>query len=251
MTWKLRELLEAVRALHGEDRERRVALSARGVSRNVEYATYHAFRSRDLWSEATAGIERKHLFSIWQRFFDDLAPATGTGRMQRLRFEVEASLIASARSLHAATDMLAPTLVHALALDGDPHLPENRLYPKGVAKRLGELGQFSEIVGSLREMSGDHNYSYVKALANATKHRERVEARYNVLVVPERGRQEGIRIASFNYRNRYYEACWLEEYVESVRLEVVRRVIGVGQALNSHLALQVSLGERHTAGPAA
>ena len=216
------------------------ASAADALSREFEFAEYHAWSAQALVKEALAQGQRRPAelpgVAALRQVLQESEPGRTELPLRKANCEARAHMVAFFRASHAATDLLAPVVYWGLGLDRKLRRPlhESTIGPPTVLEGLEKHGLHPRIHDEWSKLIDLDSYRYLRALANTMKHRHLVKAGFTVSLNFAPDARHGLQVGRFRY-DRVYEPKWVSDYLANEHPAVVRSVIRVGRAMNAEL----------------
>lgn len=227
VSWSLDEFVEAV-SIVGDDARNAVRSSGQGMIRETKFAAYHFRRVEELKDQMSIEGHDDPGRALMTAVAPELE-GTAEKRVLVEQFASTAHLVAGLRALHASGDLVATMLYHAFALGGAPgRLPLRRAYPDTVAAAMQARGGLDSSYTALSRFIDLGDYRYVRALSNASKHREIVRAPYTIsLRFDGSPSPHGLRVAEFREGSQVFPARGAEELTRGLHTRFVRGLLDV------------------------
>lgn len=244
-SWSLRRFRLLVGSRRDTESTLNAEAAANGLVRESHFASFHAYEAISV-VDAARRTEIKPGegpgMAAFRQFMDEFLSGDGDRPLREASFKAAAHSIAFFRSLHAATDLLAPVIYWGLGLREELAKPlsEASINPTNVASALASLHSHSKVEASLLELLSNPSFKYVRALSNSTKHRSLVPAGFSVSYDFSPDPKHGVRIGRFQY-GQEYSPRWVSDYIQDCYPDVIRGMIAVGRAVNADLASQPRL----------
>jgi hypothetical protein len=239
-SWDLIRFQNLVRSLRSPEGAASATAAAHAIAREFQFAAFHAQRSTKAMKDVrfthapadlSTGMQAVH------QLFSEAEPGEKERPLLTANFQASADLVASLRSLHAATDILGPVVYFGLGLNERVTRPpdESRLYPTTVRDQLVSNSIFPEVASKLSALLDLAAYDYLRAFVNTTKHRELVSAGFIIEFDFSDDPSHGLQFGRFRYKGRVYEPKWSDEFFKSEFSPIAEAVVAVGVALNDSL----------------
>ncbi len=244
MRWEMKQLEDAVRLQHGDAVADSLHIPTESIAWKIDMGYYHACESVRVLKEAIYDSE-----VISENDHESIAgakaiilSATGDPRATPLnaaRFHAEAHTIAAAQSLHSTADIMASVVFWALNFPQRANAPdEHHLYLYKVRGHLQNEPNCTDIHDAIDALLNLHQFKYLTAYVNTTKHRSLVQVQYTAHLNPTDNPRQGLRIKAFQYRKgqdniESYDELWAEDFLFSEAQHVRNGILTIGKALNA------------------
>jgi hypothetical protein len=240
-TWHPVEMRELSATRFGPETADRAFSAAQALTRDCNFAVFHAKKSHEIINGLQfepPDMEVPSSVALLRQIGREAEPGEFERPLAMARFEATAHIIACFRSLHAATDLLAPVIWHALDLqaNADLAIPLRALYPATLRDALVARNLFPGISAALKALIDNSCYRFVRAFVNASKHQSLVPAGFTVSFDMAEKHTAGMRIGEFEYDGDRYGPKWMADFTKDELTPVVQRIIVVLDNLNTALA---------------
>jgi hypothetical protein len=248
MRWEIKTLEDAVRAQHGDSVADSLHEATQSIAWKIEMAHYHARESirilkKAIYESDIISADDHESIAAAKAIILSAAHNSPTTLLNTARFQAEAQMIAAAQSLHSTADIMAFIVCWALNFPNQAGAPpgDNKLNLYRVRDYLQKIPQFQTITKAINALLTLHQFNYLCAYVNTTKHRSLVQAVYTAHVDPSDNPRQGIRIRSFQYRdakgnNQSFDELWGEQFLFQEAQHIREGICTIGNELNKYYA---------------
>lgn len=221
MPWNLDELRELIETIHGPEQLEKAELHINSIATKLLQANYHARLARECIEDIFKNEESP-------AFVMDLILGVNekSADFEDAKFASEANIIACAYVIHSISDVLAHLILDALAINGSDEdffdfSKINKLIPAKTTLKI-----------LVTRVLGMHQFSYLKAYVNTSKHVSMIDADYRIDL--RCNGTHGIRFKQFVYKKDSYKAKWSKDFIDEMS-EIAKLYRDIGVAINTHL----------------
>lgn len=250
MLWNMRHLENSVRARHGNIVAERLHVPADSIAWKIEMGYYHACESirvlKDAIYDSRVISQNDHeSIAAAKAILLSATKSPDAPPLNVARYQAEAHMIAAAQSLHSTADIMASVVFWALNFPIQPKAPvEHKLNLYRVRKFLQGDVIYRSIVDAISEVLDLHQFQYLAAYVNTTKHRSLIEVQYTAHIDPKSNPRQGLKIKGFQYLDAQgnlnsYDGPWGEEFLFAEAQVVRNGILAIGNSLNRFYGITV------------
>jgi len=251
MRWEIKALEDAVRTQHGDSVADSLHEATQSIAWKIDMGYYHACESDRILNEAiyesdVISADDHESIAAAKAIILSAARDSRATPLNVARFQAEAQMIAAAQSLHSTADIMASVVYWALNFPNQPGAPRDyRLNLYRVRDYLQKLPQFQTIAKAINALLTLHQFKYLCAYVNTTKHCSLVQAVYTAHLDPSDNPLQGIRIRPFQYRdakgnNQLFDEFWGEQFLFQEAQHIREGICKIGNEINEYYAIAKS-----------
>jgi hypothetical protein len=168
--WDVKTTRELILHMYGKEQFLKANQSLISALQRKDFARFHYFEAAHRWKAQLDDVRDLDPIEVVLDCGDDNAVETRAQRMDELAAHVHACV----HSLHTIPDTMAHALYYGLALNIGSCLKERQISAATVAKKLGNVGSHTKLLGFFQSIYLNGDFPFIEALNNHGKHRSLV-----------------------------------------------------------------------------
>lgn len=168
--WDVKSTRELILDMYGREQFLLANQSLNSALQRKDFARFHYFEAVDRWRAQLDDIRDIDPIEVVMACGDDSDVERRAQRMDELAAHVHACV----HSLHTIPDTMAHALYYGLALNIGSTLKERQISAATVAKKLGNVGSHTKLLGFFQSIYLSGDFPFIEALNNHGKHRSLV-----------------------------------------------------------------------------
>jgi hypothetical protein len=236
--WSLDEFIPLVAKLRPPPVVALAKASAQAMVRESMHAAFHARRVRELHSDIDTSGHSDPGRAVMKLIAHAAEGLDGGFAFAKTEFAIGAHFMAYVRCLHAAFDLSASVMYHALDLASltAGSMKVTDVYLSRVREALVGAHIHQKLRSAIADLLAHEDFVYIKDLSNASKHRTLIRTPYTVaLRFDGSASPHGLRVAAFSFDNRTHRAMDGLEVAGRVHVESMAALIAMMRSLNAAL----------------